>query len=107
MIGVLEGVSYKGSDDIWEEGEAQSRYVGQYLILRKVCNIACELDLPSTLGSFYLVFHVSMLKKCVGHPSLVFLIESVGILYSLSYKEVPVKILDRQVRRLRAKYVAL
>lgn len=48
-----------------------------------------------------------MLKKSVGDPSLVVPLESVGISNSLSYKEVPIEILDRQVCRLRTKDVAL
>lgn len=43
------------------------------------------------------VFHVSLLNKCIGDPSLVVPLESIGVNDSLSYEEVPVEILDRQV----------
>ncbi|WMV50729.1 hypothetical protein MTR67_044119 [Solanum verrucosum] len=53
-----------------------------------------------------LVFHISMLKKCMCHPSLIIPTEDIGIKDTLSYKEIPVQILDHQVRKLRAKEVA-
>ncbi|WMV07447.1 hypothetical protein MTR67_000832 [Solanum verrucosum] len=52
------------------------------------------------------VFHISMLKKCICDPLLILPTESVRIKDSLSYEEIPVQILDRQVRRLRTKEVA-
>ncbi|WMV07317.1 hypothetical protein MTR67_000702 [Solanum verrucosum] len=52
------------------------------------------------------VFHISILKKCIGDPLLILLTESIRIKDSLSYEEILVQILDRQVRRLRTKDVA-
>ena len=45
--------------------------------------------------------------KCMGDPSLIIPTENIGIKDNLSYKEIPVQILDRQVRKLRTKEVAL
>ena len=53
------------------------------------------------------VFHISLLKKCVGDPASIVPLESVAVKDSLTYEDVPVEILDRQVRRLRNKEVAL
>ena len=47
----------------------------------------------------------SLLKKCVGDPAFVVPLESVTVKESLFYADVPVEILDRQVRRLRNKEV--
>ncbi|WMV09353.1 hypothetical protein MTR67_002738 [Solanum verrucosum] len=47
-----------------------------------------------------------MLKKCMGDPSLIIPTEDIGIKDNLSYEEIPVQILDRQVRKLRTKEVA-
>ncbi|WMV32931.1 hypothetical protein MTR67_026316 [Solanum verrucosum] len=47
-----------------------------------------------------------MLKKCMGYPSLIIPTEDIGINDNLSYEEIPVTILDRQVRKLRTKEVA-
>ncbi|MDV3192332.1 MAG: hypothetical protein Q8853_02695, partial [Candidatus Phytoplasma australasiaticum] len=49
-------------------------------------------------------FHVSILRKYVGDPSGIVPLELVGIMeYNLTYEEVPVEILDRQLKRLRNK----
>ncbi|WMV44266.1 hypothetical protein MTR67_037651 [Solanum verrucosum] len=47
-----------------------------------------------------------MLKKCIGDPSLILPTASIKIKDNLSYEEVPIQILDRQVCRLRTKDVA-
>ncbi|WMV49774.1 hypothetical protein MTR67_043159 [Solanum verrucosum] len=52
------------------------------------------------------MFHISMLKKCMSDPSLIIPTENIGIKDRLSYVEVPIEILDRQVRKLRTKEVA-
>ncbi|XP_047249870.1 uncharacterized protein LOC124885674 [Capsicum annuum] len=73
-------------------------------ILRAIGKVAYELDLSVSWVSIHPVFHLSMLKY-VGDPSLIVPIKDVGVTESLSYKEVLVAILDRQVRILRTKDV--
>ncbi|WMV32743.1 hypothetical protein MTR67_026128 [Solanum verrucosum] len=51
------------------------------------------------------VFHVSMLKKCVGDPTSIVSLECLGVDESLSYQEVLVEILDRQFKKLRNKEI--
>lgn len=46
-----------------------------------------------------------MLHKCLGEPSHVIPLEDVGLAQNLSFEEVPVAILDRQVRKLRTRYI--
>ncbi|WMV30225.1 hypothetical protein MTR67_023610 [Solanum verrucosum] len=58
------------------------------------------------LAAVHPVFHISMLNKCIGDPSLILPTESIRIKDSLSYGEIPVQILYHQVRRLRTKEVA-
>ncbi|WMV55202.1 hypothetical protein MTR67_048587 [Solanum verrucosum] len=52
------------------------------------------------------VFHMSMLKKCMSDPLLIIPTEDISIKDNLFYKEIPIEILDRQVRKLRTKEVA-
>ncbi|WMV32483.1 hypothetical protein MTR67_025868 [Solanum verrucosum] len=79
---------------------------GPYPILRRVGKVAYELDSPNELASVHLVFHVSMLKKYISDPTSIVSLEGFGVDKSLSYKEVPIEILDRQVKKLRNKEVA-
>ena len=88
-----------------KKGKLSPRYIGPYQIIRKIGQVAYELDLPSDLEAVHPVFHVSMLRKCIGDPSRVFPADDVQVTEDLSYEEQPVAILDRQVRRLRTKDV--
>ena len=88
------------------KGKLSPRYIGPYQIVRRIGKVAYELDLPSYLEAVHPVFHVSMLRKCIGDPSRVFPVDDIQVTEELSYEEKPVAILDRQVRRLRTKDVA-
>ncbi|MUG03700.1 hypothetical protein ECC01_22275, partial [Bacillus tequilensis] len=83
-----------------------SPYVGHYKILKRVGKAAYELELPAELAIVRPVFHISLLKKCVGNPASIVTLKSVAVKDSLSYKDVKVEILDRQVRRVRNKEVS-
>ena len=65
-----------------------------------------DLELPAELASVHPFFHVSLLKKCLGDPTSILPVEGLGVDEDLSYEEVPVEILDRQVKRLRNKEIA-
>ncbi|XP_069146027.1 uncharacterized protein [Solanum lycopersicum] len=65
--------------------------------------VAYELELPTKLEAVHPIFHTSLLKKEVGGPASIVPLESVSMKNSISTEDVPVKILDRQVRRLRNK----
>ncbi|XP_016571065.1 uncharacterized protein LOC107868977 [Capsicum annuum] len=76
-------------------------------IVRRIGNVANEVDLPASLASIHPVFLESMLKKCVGDPSLIVPVKDISVLDSLSYEEVSMELLNNQVYRLRTKDVAL
>ncbi|KAF3678844.1 putative uroporphyrinogen decarboxylase, chloroplastic-like [Capsicum annuum] len=96
----------KGVMRFGKRGKWSPCYVGPYQILRKIGTIAYELELPASLGSVHPLFHVSILKKCIGDHSMVLPVEGIKVTDSLSYEEEPVEILDRQVRKLRSKEIA-
>ncbi|WMV50637.1 hypothetical protein MTR67_044022 [Solanum verrucosum] len=89
-----------------KKGKLSPQYIGHYRISKRVGNVAYELELPQELAAVHPVFHISMLKKYMGDPSLIIPIEDIGIKDSLSYEEIPIQILDRQVCKLRTKEVA-
>ncbi|WMV49764.1 hypothetical protein MTR67_043149 [Solanum verrucosum] len=79
---------------------------GPYQILRRVGKVSYELEFPNELASVHPVFHVSMLKKCVVDTTSMVSFEGLGVKENLSYEEVPIEILDRQVKKMRNKDVA-
>ncbi|WMV41897.1 hypothetical protein MTR67_035282 [Solanum verrucosum] len=96
----------KGVMRFGKKGKHSPRYIGPYRIAKRIGNVAYELELPQELVVVHPVFHISMLKKCMGDPSLIIPTKDIGIKDSLSYEEIPVQILDHQVCKLRTKEIA-
>ncbi|XP_070005260.1 uncharacterized protein [Nicotiana sylvestris] len=96
----------KGVMRFGKKGKLSRRYIGPYRVIRKVGQVAYELDLPSDLEFVHPVFHVSMLYKCIEDPSRIMSVDDVKVTEQLSNEENPIAILDRQIRRLRTKDVA-
>ncbi|WMV32225.1 hypothetical protein MTR67_025610 [Solanum verrucosum] len=95
----------KGVMRFGKKGKLSPRYIGPYRMVKRIDNVAYELELPQELAAVHPVFHISMLKKCMRDPSLIVQTENVGIKENLFYEEIPVHILDHQVRKLRTKKV--
>ena len=74
--------------------------------MKRVVEVAYPLMLPIELALVHPVFHVSILKKSIGNPVCIHPPEGLGVNENLSYEEVPIKILDHQVKKLRNKEVA-
>ncbi|KAK4722009.1 hypothetical protein R3W88_012242 [Solanum pinnatisectum] len=96
----------KGVMIFGKKGKLSPRYIGLYRISKRVGNVVYELELPQELAAVHPVFHISMLKKCMGDPSLIIPTEDISIKDSLSYEEILVQILDCQVCKLTTKEVA-
>ncbi|WMV33357.1 hypothetical protein MTR67_026742 [Solanum verrucosum] len=96
----------KGVMRFGKNGKLRPRYIGLYRIAKRIGKVAYELELQQELATVHPVFHVSMLKKWMGDPLLIIPTEDIGIKNSLSYEEIPVQILDRQVRKSMTKEVA-
>ena len=54
--------------------------MGPYEILQRVGEVDYELALPAELASVHPVFYVSMLKKCLGDPASILLVEGLGFM---------------------------
>ncbi|WMV08514.1 hypothetical protein MTR67_001899 [Solanum verrucosum] len=91
----------KGVMRFGKKGKLSPRYIGPYKVIRRIGQVVYELELPQRLSTVHPVFHVSMLRKCVGDPSRITLTEDIQVTRDLTYEEVPIGILDRQVRKLR------
>ncbi|XP_070007786.1 uncharacterized protein [Nicotiana sylvestris] len=53
----------KGIMTFEKKGNLSPRFIGPFEVLRRVREVAYELDLPPNLSGVYLAFHVSMLRK--------------------------------------------
>ncbi|XP_070013138.1 uncharacterized protein [Nicotiana sylvestris] len=100
-VSLMKGVMHFG-----KKGKLSPRYISLYNILRRIGHVSYELELPSELEFVHPVFHVYMLRKYIGDPSRAVPIKDVQVTEDLSYEEVPVAILDRQVHKLRTKDVS-
>ncbi|TMW95291.1 hypothetical protein EJD97_009120, partial [Solanum chilense] len=89
-----------------KKGKLSPRYIRPYRISKIIGNVAYKYDLPQELAAVHPVFHIFMLKNCMGDPLLIIPTKIFGIKDSLFYQEILVMILDRQVRKLRTKEVA-
>nr|XP_009619353.1 uncharacterized protein LOC104111376 [Nicotiana tomentosiformis] len=105
---VVETVSpMKGMVRFGKKGKLSRQFIGPYQIIHKVGQVYYELELPTKLGEVHPVFYVSMLRKCLSGPSYITHVEDIHVTEDLSYEEVPMVILDRQIRNLQTIEVAL
>ncbi|XP_070054354.1 uncharacterized protein [Nicotiana tomentosiformis] len=93
----------KGIMRFGKKGKLSARYVGPYRVIQRIGQVAYKLELSPEMLLVHPVFHVSMLKKVVGDSSAIVPVETIEVNEELSYEEIPVVILDRQVRKLRNK----
>jgi hypothetical protein len=77
------------------KGKLAPRYIGPFLILARLGNVAYHLELPPTLADVHNVFHVSQLKKCLKPPVDIIVDDVSPLNADLSYPKHPVKILDQ------------
>ncbi|KAA0064254.1 DNA/RNA polymerases superfamily protein [Cucumis melo var. makuwa] len=83
------------------------RFVGPFEILERIGLVAYRLALPPSFSTVHNVFHVSMLRKYVADPTHVVEFEPLQISENMSYKEQPVEILAREVKKLRSREISL
>ncbi|XP_075103587.1 uncharacterized protein LOC107830662 [Nicotiana tabacum] len=109
--------SRSGRSHIGCFGEREAEFIGLDLMHQamekvkiikewKIGQVAYRLELPLELSLVHRVFHVSMLKKVVGDPSLIVPVEAIEVNVELTYEEIPVAIIDRKVRKMRNKKIA-
>jgi hypothetical protein len=83
------------------KGKLAPRYIGPFEILEICGPVAYRLQLPPQIAAIHNIFHVSQLKKCIRVPTEIVDIQSIDIEPDLSYKELPIKVLDTKERSTR------
>ncbi|XP_070041086.1 uncharacterized protein [Nicotiana tomentosiformis] len=96
----------KGVMQFGKKGKLSPMYVGPFKIIQRIGEVAYKLELPREMSLVHPVLHVSMLKKVVGDTWVIVLVETIEVNEELTYEEIPVVILDRQVQKLRSKEIA-
>ncbi|XP_070001867.1 uncharacterized protein [Nicotiana sylvestris] len=94
----------KSYDD--RKSKLSPRFISPFEVLRRIGEVTYELALPLSLSGVHLVFHVSMLRKYIGDPSLVLDFSTVQLDSDLTYDVEPVAILESRVCKLRSKDIA-
>ena len=62
--------------------------------MKRIGKVSYNLDFLLEVAAVHPIFHISLLKKCVGDPASVVPLESVAVKDSLSYGDLPVEILE-------------
>ncbi|WMV30035.1 hypothetical protein MTR67_023420 [Solanum verrucosum] len=92
----------KGVMTFGKKGKLSPRYVGPYRILKRIGKVAYELELPADLAAVHPVFHISLLKKCVGDAASIVPLESVAVKDSLLMRMYQLRFsIVRRIRTLK------
>ncbi|GJQ97197.1 putative reverse transcriptase domain-containing protein [Tanacetum coccineum] len=91
----------KGVIRFGKRGKINPRYIRPFKILAKVRTIAYRLELPEKLSRVHSTFHVSNLNKCLSDEPFAISIDEIHVDDKLNFIEEPIKIMDREVKRLK------
>ncbi|GKA07855.1 putative reverse transcriptase domain-containing protein [Tanacetum coccineum] len=91
----------KGVICFGKRGKLNPRYSGPFKILAKVGTVAYRLELPEKLSRVHSTFHDSNLKKCLSDEPLAIPLDEIHVDDKLNFIEELVKIMDREVKRLK------
>ncbi|GJW60188.1 putative reverse transcriptase domain-containing protein, partial [Tanacetum coccineum] len=99
---VLLNVSpWKGAVCFRKRRRLSPRYIGPFKILARVGPVAYTLELPEELKGIHSTFHVSNLKKCLAEGDVVVPMDEIQLDDKLHMIEKLVKVVDREVNRLK------
>ena len=104
---MLKVSPWKGVTRFGKKGKLAPRYVGPFQILERIGPVAYRLELPPELGNVHDVFHVSNLRKCLADDPLEVPLREIQVDENLQFREEPVEILERQVKKLRRKQIPI
>jgi hypothetical protein len=87
------------------KGKLSPHFIRPFKILKRVGEVAYQLELPYHLADVHDVFHVSQLKKCLRVPEEQLPMEELSVQDDLTYTEYPIKIIDTLTRVTRNKVI--
>ncbi|CAN6459295.1 unnamed protein product [Victoria cruziana] len=97
----------KGIFRFGKRGKLSPRFIGPFEVTERIGLVAYRLTLPPHLSQVHNVFHVSMLRKYLPDPNRQTEQIDVQIDERLTVSEMPMRIIDEQVRKLRNKQIPM
>ncbi|GJV56689.1 putative reverse transcriptase domain-containing protein [Tanacetum coccineum] len=104
---LLKVSPWKGVVHFGKKGKLAPRFVGPFEIIQKVGHVVYRLDLPEELNGVHDTFHVSNLKKCLADPTLQLPLDEIRVDAKLNFIEEPVKILEREFKKLKRSRISI
>ncbi|GJS72102.1 putative reverse transcriptase domain-containing protein [Tanacetum coccineum] len=104
---LLKVSPWKGVVRFGKKGKLAPRFVGPFEITERIGLVAYRLRLPEELNGIHDTFHVLNLNKCLANPTLQVLLDEIQVDAKLNFVEEPVKILDRQFKKLKRSRIAI
>ena len=100
----------KGMQRFQLRGKLAPRYVGPFKVLSRRGEVSYQLELPEEMSAVHDVFHISLLRKCLEVPEKTEVFKnidhrSVDINKDLTYREVPIRILEEAYRTTRTRSI--
>ena len=103
----LKVSSWKKVIRFGKKGKLSPCFIGPFEVTERIGPLAYRLALPTELEKIHNVFHMSMLHRHCSDPSHVISPTEVEIQPDMTYVEESVKILDKEIKQLRNKSIAL
>ncbi|GKC40345.1 hypothetical protein Tco_1052729 [Tanacetum coccineum] len=103
----LSGLELEGVVHFGKKGKLAPRYIGPFEILKRIGLAAYRLRLPEELNSVHDTFHVSNLKKCLADASLHVKLDEIKVDKTLHFVKKAVEIMDREIKKLKRRKIAL
>ncbi|KAK1677586.1 hypothetical protein QYE76_038434 [Lolium multiflorum] len=100
----------KGMQRFQLKGKLAPRYVGPFKVLSRRGEVSYQLELPEEMSAVHDMFHISLLRKCLEVPEKTEVFKninhrSVDINQDLTYREVPIRILEEAYRTTRTRSI--
>ncbi|GKD70803.1 putative reverse transcriptase domain-containing protein [Tanacetum coccineum] len=104
---LLKVSPWKGIVRFGKKRKLAPRFVGPFNIIEKAGLVAYRLDLPGELNGVHDTFHMSNLKKCLTDPTLQVPLDEIRFDDKLNFVEEPMKILEREFKKLKRSRIAI
>ncbi|GJR64550.1 putative reverse transcriptase domain-containing protein [Tanacetum coccineum] len=98
---MLKVSPWKGVIRFGKRGKLSPRFVGPFKVIERIGPVTYKLEFPNKLHGIHNTFHVSNLKRCFVNDDVVIPLDEVQLDDKLHFVEEPVKIMDRELKRLK------